>query len=128
MSFEGIWVNGAWHSGAPYSPATRKGPFVFASGAVPVDRVTGATAGTDIAEQTNHVIDNLEAVLDAAGATLADVVKTTVFLTDQSLAAGMNLAYAERFKPPRPARSTVVVGPLARPEFLIEIEAVALTS
>jgi 2-iminobutanoate/2-iminopropanoate deaminase len=95
---------------------------------VPIDRDTGETVGEDIGAQTAQVLGNLEAVLAAAGAGLDDVVKTTVFLTDPGLAAGMNEVYAERFQAPRPARSTVVVGPLARPEFLLEIEAIAMPS
>jgi 2-iminobutanoate/2-iminopropanoate deaminase len=125
---EAVWVPGAWHSGAPYSPGLRRGPFLFISGAVPIDRDTGDTVGEDIGAQTAQVLGNLEAVLAAAGARLEDVVKTTVFLIDPGLAAGMNEVYAERFQAPRPARSTVVVGPLARPEFLLEIEAIAMPS
>jgi 2-iminobutanoate/2-iminopropanoate deaminase len=125
---EAVWVPGAWHSGAPYSPGLRRGPFLFLSGAVPVDRDTGDTVGESIGEQTAQVLSNLEAVLAASGASLEDIVKTTVFLTDPGLAAGMNEVYSQRFQPPRPARSTVVVGPLARPEFLVEIEAIAMPS
>lgn len=128
MRSEAIWVPDTWHSGAPYSPGLRRGPFLFLSGAVPVDRGDGSTVGTEIGAQTAQVIDNLEAVLAEAGASLADVVKTTVFITEKSLAAGMNEVYGERFEPPRPARSTFVVGPLARPEFLLEIEAIAMPS
>lgn len=128
MKSEAIWVPDAWHSGAPYSPGLRRGPFLFLSGAVPVDRRDGATVGTEIGAQTTQVIDNLEAVLAEAGASLADVVKTTVFIVEQSLAAGMNEVYGERFQAPHPARSTFVVGPLARPEFLLEIEAIAMPS
>ncbi len=126
MKSEAIWVPDAWHSGAPYSPALRRGPFLFLSGAVPVDRSDGSTVGADIRAQTAQVISNLEAVLAADGASIADVVKTTVFITDQGFAAGMNEVYSQRFPEPRPARSTFVVGPLARPEFLIEIEAIAM--
>lgn len=125
---DAVWVPDAWHSGAPYSPGLRRGPFLFLSGAVPIDRASGATVGTDIGTQTAQVLSNLEAVLAEAGSKLADIVKTTVFLTDPSLAAGMNEVYAERFQVPRPARSTIVVGPLARPEFLVEIEAIAMPS
>ncbi len=121
-----ISVPGAWHSGAPYTPAVRVGQWVFVSGQVPIDRSTGATVGTDIEAQTAQVIDNIEALLTEAGLSLDHVVKTVVFLTDSSLAAGMNRVYADRFAPVRPARSTVQVGPLARPEFLIEVEAIAL--
>lgn len=123
---EAVWVPGAWHSGAPYSPALRRGPLLFVSGAVPVDPATGATVGTTIEDQTARVLDTIAAVLATAGSSLDDVVKTTVFLTDSTMAAGMNEVYAARFSRPHPARSTVQVGPLARPEFLVEIEAVAM--
>ena len=121
-----IWAPGAWHSGAPYSPGLRRGDLLFLSGAVPVDRSTGETVGTTIGEQTTQTLDNLAAILAEAGGTLDDVVKTTVFLTDSTLASGMNAVYSGRFAAPFPARSTVQVGPLARPEFLIEIEASAV--
>lgn len=120
-----IFVAGAWHSGAPYSPAVRIGPWLFLSGMVPVDLADGASVGGDIRVQTARVVANLERILAEAGGSLANVIKTTVFLTDSTLAAGMNEAYASAFNAPRPARSTVQVGPLARPEFLIEMEAVA---
>ncbi len=121
-----VRVPGAWHSGAPYTPAVRVGELVFVSGQVPIDRASGATVGTDIETQTEQVIDNIEALLSEVGLTLGHVVKTTVFLTDGALATGMNRVYADRFPTVRPARSTVQVGPLARPEFLIEVEAVAV--
>jgi 2-iminobutanoate/2-iminopropanoate deaminase len=99
---------------------------LFLSGAVPIDRATGDTVGESIEEQTSQTIDNLAAILGEAGGTLDDVVKSTVFLTDSTLAAGMNSVYSQRFTAPYPARSTVQVGPLARVEFLIEIEAIAI--
>jgi reactive intermediate/imine deaminase len=125
MRGEPVWVEGAWRSGAPNTPGLRKGPFLFVSGAVPIDLSTGESVGTDIGEQTAQVIDNIEAVLRAGGASLDDVVKTTVFLTDNSMAKGMNDVYRQRFAEPFPARSTFQVGPLSRPEYLIEVEAIA---
>lgn len=120
-----IFLPGAWHSGAPYSPAVRIGPWLFVSGIVPVDLSEGASVRGDIRVQTAGVVANLERILAEAGGSLANVVKTTVFLTDSTLTAGMNEVYAAAFPAPRPARSTIQVGPLARPEFLIEMEAVA---
>jgi len=122
---EAIFVPGAWHSGAPYSPAVRLGPWVFLSGMLSVDLADGSTVGGDIRVQTTRVLANLEAVLREAGGSLGNVLKTTVFVTEPGLIGGMNEVYAAVFSPPRPARSTVQVGPLARPEFLLEIEAVA---
>ncbi|HEY2672176.1 MAG TPA: RidA family protein [Rugosimonospora sp.] len=112
---------------AALSPAIRAGDLVFASGQVPVDPTSGELIGTEIAEQTTAVLDNLERVLKAAGAGLADVVKTTVFLTRTGDFAGMDAAYRQRFADRPPARSTVTIAGLARPGFLVEIEAVAVT-
>lgn len=121
-----IWVPDAWHSGAPYTPAIRQGPFLFVSGMVPVDLRSGKSRGETIEEQTEQVLGNLGEVLEAGGAGFADVAKVTVFLTESSMAARMNTVYARFFSVPYPARSTVQVGPLARPEFLIEVDAIAV--
>jgi len=102
------------------------GSLVFVSGVVPYRYHDGSTDGDDIVTQTSRVIDNIEHLLAATGLDLRDVVKTTVFLTDITLAGGMNEVYRVRFPEPFPARSTVQVGPLARPAFLIEMEAVAV--
>jgi 2-iminobutanoate/2-iminopropanoate deaminase len=115
-------------AGAPYSQGidvtgTR---MVFASGQVPVDPATGALEGDDVGTQTRRVLANLRAVLEGGGASLRDVVKTTVFLTDLAADFGtMNAVYAEVFAGHAPARSTVGVAALplgAR----VEIEAVAV--
>lgn len=112
-------------AGAPYSQAIAAGGFVFVSGQVPVDVATGALVADDITEQTIQVLANVAAVLRAAGGTLADVVKSTVFLVDLGNDfAPMNAAYAEAFGAHAPARSTVGVAALplgAR----VEIEVVA---
>lgn len=110
----------------PYSPALIAGPFVFVSGQVGVDKVTGRVAGPGIEEQTTQVIDNLASLLGEAGLDLNDVVKTTVFLTDISEFAAMNETYRSRFAQPLPTRSTVEVSALANPELKVEIEAIAL--
>jgi len=114
-------------AGAPYSQAVAVAPgeFVFVSGQVPVDVATGQLAGDDITGQTRQVLANVAAVLASAGATLADVVKSTVFLTELGADfAAMNAVYAEIFGPHTPARSTIGVAALplgAR----VEIEVVA---
>lgn len=112
-------------AGAPYSQAiAASGAFVFVSGQVPVDPATGALVEDDITTQTRRVLDNVAAVLGGAGATLADVVKSTVFLVDMSDFAAMNAVYAEAFGAHAPARSTIGVAALplgAR----VEIEVVA---
>ena len=108
----------------PYSQAIRSGDLVFCSGQIPLDPATGELVGGDIAAQTGRVLDNLAAVLDAAGSSLGGVVKTTVFLADMADFSAMNEVYAARFGANRPARSTVAVAGLPRGA-RIEIEAVA---
>jgi 2-iminobutanoate/2-iminopropanoate deaminase len=106
----------------PYSPAVRAGDFVFASGQVPRDPVTGALAGADVATQTRQTLSNLQRVLEQAGASLADVVSVTVYLARADDWAAMNEVYAEMFHQPYPSRTTV--GAELR-GILVEISAVA---
>jgi 2-iminobutanoate/2-iminopropanoate deaminase len=108
----------------PYSHAIAAGPFVFCSGQTPIDPATGKLIEGDIEAQTRRVLDNLSAVLAAAGLTLRDVVKTTVFLKDMGDFARMNAVYAAGFAPHKPARSTIQVAknPL---DARIEIECIA---
>jgi len=108
----------------PYSQAVKAGGFIYASGQIPIDPATGAVAEGDIAVQAQRVLENLDAVLVAAGAGLKSVVKTTVFLRDMNDFARFNEVYARFFAPPFPARSTVQVARLPK-DVLIEIEAVA---
>jgi len=107
----------------PYTQALAVGPFVFVSGQIPLDPQGNLVKG-DIVVQTCQVIANLKAVLAAAGLTLKDVVKTTVFLADLADFQEMNRAYAEFFPGHPPARSTVQVAGLPRGAS-IEIEAIA---
>ncbi len=111
-----------------YSPAVRVGNLVYTSGQVGTNPATGAVRGSTIEEQTEATLDNLAAALQAAGATLSSVVKTTVFLTRARDLAGMDAVYRARFGDVFPARSTVTVLALARTDMLIEIEAVAVSS
>ncbi|MBB3178249.1 RidA family protein [Variovorax sp. Sphag1AA] len=107
----------------PISAAVAWDRLVFVSGQVPM--VSGRPSHSDIAGQTHATLDSIAAILAEAGCTLADVVKTTVWLTDSSDYAGFNAAYAERFAPERaPARSTVIAGLIAPVK--VEIEAVAV--
>lgn len=108
----------------PYSQAIRQGVTVWTAGQVGLDPVTGELVPGDVADQTRQVIANLSAVLAAAGCSLADVVKTTVFLADMADFAAMNAVYAAHFPDPAPARSTVAVAGLPRAA-RVEIEAVA---
>lgn len=109
----------------PYSQGIAAGGFVFASGQIALDPATGQLIEGDIRAQTRRVLDNLRAVLETAGSSLDQVVKTTVFLAHLSDFAAMNEVYAGYFTGAPPARSTVPVAELPRGA-LIEIEAVAL--
>jgi 2-iminobutanoate/2-iminopropanoate deaminase len=111
----------------PYSQAIKAGGFVFASGQIPIDPQTGQFVAGGIAEQTEQVLKNLSAVLEAAGSSLDLVVKTTVFLADMKEFSGMNEVYATFFSGPPPARATVAAAGLPR-DARVEIEAVALVS
>lgn len=92
----------------PYVQAIVHGGLVFASGQVPLDPSTGKLVGGEIEAETERVLENLKAVLEAAGSSLARVLRTTVYLTDLSLFARMNAVYAKHFTgDPKPARSTV---------------------
>ena len=96
----------------PYSHAVQVGNFLFTSGQVPLVPETGKLAGESIEAQANQVLNNLEQVLKSAGLTFADVVKTTIFLTDLSDFAAVNAIYATRFPADPPARSCVQVAKL----------------
>ncbi len=98
---------------------------MFASGQIPIDPKNGGIAEGGIAEQTAQALENLKAVLEAAGAALCDVVKTTVFLKDMSVFSAMNDVYACYFLAPYPARSCIEVSRLPK-DVHIEIEAVAV--
>jgi 2-iminobutanoate/2-iminopropanoate deaminase len=111
----------------PYSQAIRAGGFVFASGQIPIDPSTGEFVEGSVGEQTEQVLKNLAAVLEAAGSGLDKVVKTTVFLADMKEFAQMNEVYATFFKGAPPARATVAAAGLPR-DARVEIEAVALVS
>ena len=107
----------------PYSQAMISGNLVYTSGQLPLSPESGQLMGSSIAEQTEQVIKNLKAVLEAADSSLAKVIKTTCFLVDMNDFAAFNEVYANYF-PGKPARSTVAVRQLAR-NAIVEIEAVA---
>ncbi|HJQ67424.1 MAG TPA: RidA family protein [Blastocatellia bacterium] len=109
----------------PYSQAVRANGMVFASGQIPIDPATGAVIDGSIGEQTERVLNNLKAVLEAAGSSLERVVKTTVFLADLGDFGEMNEAYGRFFAGAPPARSTVEVSRLPR-DARVEIDAIAL--
>lgn len=108
----------------PYSQAVLVDGWVYCSGQIPVDPRSGELSTGDVSAQTELVLSNLAAVLEAAGSAMESVVKTTVFLTDMSDFAAMNEIYAERFGEHRPARATVAVAGLPK-GCRVEIECVA---
>ena len=109
----------------PYSQAIKANGFVYASGQIPLDPATMQIVEGGIREQTDRVMNNLSAVLEAAGSSLARVVKTTVFLADLNDFADMNEVYGRFFGETPPARSTVQVSRLPR-DVRIEIDVIAL--
>ncbi len=109
----------------PYSQAVVTGNFVYTSGQIPLDPRTGEFVEGGIAEQTEQVLRNLSAVLEAAGSDLSRAVKTTVFLADINDFAQMNAAYGKFFGENAPARSTIQAARLPR-DARVEIEVVAL--
>src|SRR5688572_7178314 len=111
----------------PYSQAIIANGFVYTAGQIPLDPASGQLVEGDIAEQTRRVMQSLQAILEAAGASLQTVVKTTVFLQDMNDFAAMNGVYAEYFGDHKPARSTVQAARLPR-DVKVEIEAIALVA
>ena len=109
----------------PYSQAIKTGGMVYCSGQIPIDPVTGEFVSNDISEQTEQVLKNLAAVLEAGGSNLGNVVKTTVFLADMSDFAAMNEVYARYFSENKPARATVQAARLPR-DARVEIECIAV--
>ena len=119
-----IRTDGAPKPGGSYSQGIRAGQLLYTAGQVGIDPATGELAGESIEAQTTQVLENIKAVLPAGGASLADVVKVTAFLTDMSQFAGYDAVYRTYFPEPRPARSSV--GAALAGNFLVEIEAVAV--
>ena len=114
-------TTGAQPVGA-YSQGLRAGDFVFVSGQGPLDPKTGNVVGNSIEEQTARVLENIKAILEAGGASMADVVKVTAHLSDLSLFERYNRVYASYFPDPKPARTTVGSQLLG---ILVEVDAIA---
>ena len=111
----------------PYSQAIRSGNMLFCSGQIPIDPATGEIIEGDIGQQTRRVLENLAAVLAAAGASLSNVVKTTVYLADMGDFVAMNEVYATFFDDPAPARAAVQAARLPK-DARVEIDAIAIHS
>ena len=109
----------------PYEQAIKVGDFIYASGQIPLDPATGVVVEGNITVQTRRVMENLKAVLSAAGSSLERVVKTTVFLKNIADFAAMNEVYGEYLNNAKPARSTVAVADLPRGA-LVEIDLIAI--
>ena len=110
----------------PYSQAIQAGGTIYVSGQLPINPATGEFAGADIRAQARQSLENIKAILAAAGADMAHVVKTTVLLQDMADFSAMNEVYAEYFSEPYPARAAFQVAKLPK-DALVEIEAVAVT-
>ena len=122
-----VHTDGAPGAIGPYSQAVAVDGWVFCSGQIPMDPASGQLVGGGIEAQTEQVLTNLAAVLEAAGSSLSHVVKTTVFLKDMSDFPGMNEVYARHFGDHRPARAAVAVRTLPK-DVSVEIEAIARTA
>ncbi|MDR2403066.1 MAG: RidA family protein [Spirochaetaceae bacterium] len=118
-----IQTKGAPAAIGPYSQGFRSGNLLFTSGQIPLDAETGSVTGDTVEEQTEQVIRNLRAVLEAGGSSLTGVIKTTCFLADMNDFSAFNTVYARYFTG-KPARSTVAVRQLPK-NVLVEIEAIA---
>lgn len=122
---ETITTNNAPGAIGPYSQAIKAGNMVFCSGQIPIDPATGEFVSDIVSEQTEQVLKNLDEVLKAAGTSLDNVVKTTVFLADMNDFAEMNEVYGRYFNANKPARATVQAARLPR-DAKVEIDCIAL--
>jgi len=109
----------------PYSPGLKVGNLLFLSGSIPLDPATGQVVPGDISAQATRVMENIKALLAAAGADFSKVVRTTVYMVDLAEFAAMNEIYAKYFTQPYPARSTVQVARLPR-DVRVEIDVIAV--
>ncbi|HET7617259.1 MAG TPA: RidA family protein [Vicinamibacterales bacterium] len=119
-----ISTPGAPKAIGPYSQAIRAGSLLFVSGQIPIDPATGQMVDGDIAAQTRRVFQNLQAILEAAGASLDAVVRSTVYLADMNDFAAMNEVYGTFFSAPAPARATVQAARLPK-DARVEIDVIA---
>jgi len=120
-----VTADGAAKAIGPYSPALKVGNLLFLSGSIPLDPVTGQIVAGDITAQATRVMENIKALLAAAGADFSQVARTTVFMIDLGEFAAMNDVYAKYFIAPYPARSTVQVVKLPK-DVRVEIDVIAV--
>jgi 2-iminobutanoate/2-iminopropanoate deaminase len=120
-----VTADGAAKAIGPYSPALKVGNLLFLSGSIPLDPVTGHIVAGDITAQATRVMENIKALLAAAGADFSQVARTTVFMIDLGEFAAMNDVYAKYFIAPYPARSTVQVVKLPK-DVRVEIDVIAV--
>jgi len=114
----------AYRSKSPLAQAIVDGDFIFVSGMPPVD-AHGRTVEGDVTSQTRRVLDNIKAILEDAGASMPDIVRTTLFYTHREDYAAIDAVYREYFGGTAPSRSAVIVAGLVRPEWRVEIDAIA---
>lgn len=122
MPKQQLSTNNAPKPAGPYSQGLRVGDFIFVAGQGPGNPVTGQKAGESIEEQTTQVLDNIKAILEAGGASMANVVKSTVHLSDLALFGRFNKVYETYFPDPKPVRTTVGS---QLPSILVEIDVIA---
>src|SRR5215475_8908173 len=123
MSIERIFPPDAPTPRGPYSPAVRAGDFIYVSGQGPIDVTTDKLSNGDIQHETRVVLNNIKRILEACGASMADVVKCSVFLSDGKDFVAMNEVFAEFFGDQKPARTTVEAK-FAVPEMKVEIDCI----
>ena len=122
---ERVFPPGAPAPRGPYSPGVKAGDCVYVAGQVPVDPVSGEVRLGDIRSETRQVLSNVQAILAGCGATLSQVVRCGVFLTDAADFAAMNEVYAEFFGETKPVRTTIIVAALPLAGAKVEIDAIA---
>ena len=119
-----VEIPDTYRSKSPLVQAVIQRGWVFVSGMPPVDR-EGQTVGDEISTQTEQVLQNIKAIVEAAGTSMERVVRTTVFYTHREDYAALDVVYRRYFRPPYPSRSALIVAGLVRPEWRIEIDAIA---
>jgi 2-iminobutanoate/2-iminopropanoate deaminase len=122
---ERIYPPGAPAPRGPYSPAVRAGDCIYVAGQIPIDPVSGTVVTGDVQAETRQVLTNIRNILEGCGASLNDVVRCGVYLTDAADFARMNEVYAEFFGEAKPARTTLIVAALPLKDARVEIDAVA---